>query len=75
MRSNLIVELNEITIRDYTLIEDEGLVSLVSSRPELSLEYEEDEEKSNRHVIVIKGKSLDALLTFLSFIELPVKII
>lgn len=72
MKANLIVEINEITVRDCSLIEDEGLISLLSLRPELSFSYE-DENDSN--ILVIKGPTLISILQFLSFIELPVKII
>lgn len=75
MRCNLIVEALEITIRHYSLIEDEGLISLVGSRSGLSFLYEDDEEEPGRHVLVIKGNSFGALLEFLSFTELIVKII
>lgn len=75
MKSNLIMELNEITVRDYSLIEDEGLISLVAGHPGLSLSYEDDEEKPNRHVIVIKGPTLDSLFKFLHATDLPVCII
>lgn len=75
MKCNLIVSINEVTVRDYTLIEDEGLQALASSRAGVSLTYEEDEEKANKHVIVIKAITFDLLLQFLSFIELPVNVI
>lgn len=74
MNCNLIVEINEITVRNYSLIEEEGLISHIGSRPGISFEYEKDEETAGR-VLVIKGESLDALLEFLSFTELKVKII
>lgn len=75
MKCNLIVEINEITIRDYTLIEDEGLISIVGSRPDLSFSYEDDEEKPDKHILVIKGNSLQALFSFLSFAEIAVNVI
>lgn len=75
MRCNLILKTNEVTVRDYTLIEDEGLISLVSSRIGLSFKYEDDEDKVGGHMIVIKGNTLDALFEFLSFTELVVRII
>lgn len=75
MKCNLIPQTNEITIRQYTLIEDEGITSLVSSRPMLSMKYEDDEENPGRHMIVIAGSSLQALMGFLSFVELPWKLI
>jgi len=75
MKANLIVEINEITIRHYSIIEEEGLLTHVKLHPELSFEYEEDEEEPDKHVLIVKGKSLDDLLTFLSSTELLVKII
>lgn len=75
MKCNLFVEINEITIRHYSLIEDEGLISLVGCRSGLSFLYEDDEEEPGRQVLVIKGDSIAALFEFLSFTELAVKII
>lgn len=76
MKCNLIVEINEITIRDFTLIEDEGIICLLASQyPNLSFEYEDDEEKPGKYILVIKGATLEALFKFLSFSEIPVKVI
>lgn len=75
MKCNLIVGLNEVTIRDYTLIEDEGLQTLVSTRGNIRLTYEDDEERPNYYVITISAPDQSTLFSFLSFIELPVKII
>lgn len=75
MLANLILQLNEVTIRDYSLIEDEGLQALVSSREGLSITYEDDEERPGQHIIVIKAPDLKRLFSFLDFIGLPVKII
>jgi hypothetical protein len=76
MRCNLIVQINEVTIRDYTLIEDEGIGNLVAGLyPELKMSYEDDEETPGRHMIVITGPDLKSILKFLDFSEIPVKII
>ena len=75
MRCNLIVELNEVTIRDYSLIEDSGILAHIDFMSGISFEYEDDEEQPGKHVIVIKGKSLEAILRWLAFVELQVKII
>lgn len=75
MLANLILQLNEVTIRDYSLIEDEGLQTLVSAREHLSITYEDDEESPGRHIIVIKAPDLKSLLSFLDFTGLPVKIL
>lgn len=77
MKANLIVSILEVTIREYSLIEDEGLGNLMGSdsTPNVSLAYEDDEEKPSKHVIVITGKTLEDLFRFLDFTEIPVKII
>lgn len=75
MNCNLVVESKEITIRGYTLVEDEGLIALIGSRPELTFEYEGDQESPGRHMLVVKGDRLESLLNFLSFSEILVKII
>jgi len=75
MRCNLIVELNEVTIRDYTLIEDSGIVAHIDFLPGISFQYEDDKEKPGTRIIVVKGESLKAILHWLSFVELQVKII
>lgn len=75
MRCNLIVEINELTVRDYTLVEDEGLSGLVPGSPGVSRSYEDDEESPGKNMMVIKGIDLNAILKFLSFAEIPVRII
>lgn len=75
MRCNLIVETNEIAVRDYSIAEDEGLIVLVSRWPYLSFSYEDDEENRGKHIFIIKGRRLESVLDFLSFSEIPVKII
>lgn len=77
MRCNLIAAINEVTIRDYTLIEDAGLRDHcgVDFLPGISFEYEEDEEEPGKHMIVVRGQTLEALFKWLSFVELQVKII
>lgn len=74
------MQINEVAIRDYTLLEDEGLNSLVAGseqlgNPGLSLKYEEDEENPGRHMIIIAALDLPSILKFLDFAELPVKIL
>ena len=80
MKCKLIVQINEVIIRDYSLIEDEGLNSLVSGskgmgNPGLTLTYEDEEETPGRYVIVIKALNLTSLLEFLDFAEIQVKIL
>lgn len=79
MRANLIVSINEITIRDYTIIEDEGLGELAAAThlgwSGITLTYERDEESPKKNMILITGPDLPTLFKFLDFIELPVKII
>lgn len=77
MRCSLIVSINEVVVRDYTLIEDAGLRDHVGVDflPGISFEYEVDEEKPGKKMIIIKGTSLDTLLKWLSFVELAVTII
>jgi hypothetical protein len=75
MKANLKVATNEVVISDYTLIEDEGLLQLVSSRTVFTYAYEDNEERPGQHVFVIRGQRLMDLLEFLSFIELPVQVI
>jgi len=57
------------------MVEDNGLIGLTHIRAGITFEYEDDEERAGKHMLVIRGSSLDALLRFLSFIELPVNII
>lgn len=75
MKCNLIVELNELTVRDYTIVEDEGIIGLLGNRPEISFSYEDDEEIDGKHVLVLKAAKLKDMLRFLSFSEIRVKII
>jgi hypothetical protein len=75
MKCNLIIEINELTVRDYTIIEDQGLIDIASESKGISFSYEEDEECPGKHVLVIKGNDLKAILKFLSFVEIHVKII
>lgn len=77
MRCNLIVDTNEVTIRDYTLIEDAGIGNHIGADflPVVSFKYEDDEESLGKQMIVVKAQVLSELLKWLSFVELPVKII
>lgn len=75
MKCNLIIETNEITIRDYSLIEDEGLISIIGSRPALSFSYEDDEEQPGKHVLIVKAAAIKSLFEFVAFIEVAVNII
>lgn len=75
MTCNLIVSTNEVTIRGYTLIEDSGILAHIDFLPGISFKYEDDEERPGKQMIVIKGGNLEALLKWLAFVELPVKII
>jgi hypothetical protein len=77
MKANLIVSINELTIKDYSLLEDEGLGNLMGSdvTPNVSMAYEDDRESPGKHMIVIKGKSLEDLFKFLDFTDIVVKIV
>jgi hypothetical protein len=75
MKCNLIIELNELTVRDYSIIEEEGILASMNNYAQLSFSYEEDEESASKYVLIIKGPVLTPLLSFISFIELPVIII
>jgi hypothetical protein len=72
MKANLLIQINEITVRDYTLIEDEGIGASLSNYPNLSSVYEDDGERPGKHMIVIRGKTLEDLFKYLDFVELPV---
>lgn len=75
MKCNLILQINEVTIRNYTIIEDEGIGNLVTHYPELKMSYEDDEEMPGMHVIVISAPDPKPLLKFLDFSELSVRIL
>lgn len=77
MKANLIISICEVVIRDYSLIEDTGIISHVGTdiTPNTTFEYEDDEENPGKHMIVIKGKSLEDVLKFLDFTEILVKIV
>jgi hypothetical protein len=77
MKANLIVKTCEVTIRDYSLLEDEGIGNIVNGNQEwgLSHTYEEDPESSTGHAIVIRGQSLERILDFLDFSEIRVMVI
>lgn len=77
MKCNLIVSTNEVTIRDYTLIEDSGILAHININfsPGISFGYEDDEERPGKQMIVIKGGNLEALLKWLAFVELRVKVV
>ena len=67
MKCNLIVEINELTVRDYTIVEEEGILSLLAAEwfADLSFSYEGEDEPE--WVLVIKAQDLGSLLRFLSF--------
>lgn len=80
MKANLITQLNQVTIRDYSLLEDEGICSLVAGSMGLGnsriiMIYEDDEENPGRHMIVIAAPDHEAILKFLDFAEIPVRIL
>lgn len=75
MKCNLIVQTKEVTIRDYSIVEDEGIGNLAAGHPELNMSYEDDEKTPGKNVIVITAPDLNSILKFLDFAELPVKII
>lgn len=72
MKANLIIEINELALRGLTLIEEEGIMNVLSQRKTLSFSYEEEEEGK---LLIIKSFALNPLLEFLSFTEIVVKII
>lgn len=72
MKANLIIEINEITLRDYSLIEEEGILSVLHAYPDIRFVYEEDDDD---RVFVLKASVLAPLLKFLSFTAIPVTII
>jgi len=80
MKANLIVQTNEVTIRDYTLIEDEGFGNLVSGSEAISIagikmEYEDDEDNPGKNMIVITAPDLPSIFKFLDFAGIPVHIL
>ena len=77
MKANLIVSNNELTIQDYSLLEDEGIGNLMGTdvTPNVSRTYEDDQENPGKHMIVIKGKTLEDLFKFLDFTDILVKIV
>jgi len=72
---NLIIKLCEVTIRGYSIIEDEGIIHLVAGHPKLKMTYEEDEKKPGSHMILISAPDQESLFKFLAFAEMPVHII
>ena len=67
MKCKLIVQINEVVIRDYTLIEDEGIGNLVDDaegmgNPGLVRSYEDDEENLGKYIIVIAAPDLESIL-------------
>lgn len=75
MKCHLIVKLLEITVRGYSHVEEEGILSLLKVYPKLSPTYEADEEDRPWLVLVIKAKNVEELLEFLHFTDIPVQII
>lgn len=80
MKANLITQLNQVTIRDYSLLEDEGICSLVAGstgmgNPGIIMTYEDDEENPGKHIIIVTAPSLGGILEFLDQTDIPVKIL
>lgn len=80
MKCKLIVQINKVVIRDYSLLEDEGFCSLVEGsaqmgNPGITLKYEDDEENLGCHMIVIAAPDLPSILKFLDFAEIEVQIL
>ena len=75
MKCNLIVDTNELTVRDYTIIEDEGIGNLLALYPHISMTYEDDEKSPGGNMIVITAPDLKSIFKFLDFAEIQVKII
>ena len=75
MRCNLIIQINEVTIRDYTVIEDEGIGGLLTNYPEITLRYEDDDKTPGRTMMVLAAPDLSCLFQFLDFSEIPVRIL
>lgn len=75
MKCTLVIPSNELTIRDYTIIEDEGIGAVLASYPEIKRAYKNDEEFVGNKMMVITSLDLQPILKFLSRTELPVRII
>lgn len=72
MKCNLVVEARELIIREFSTIEDEGLIHLCAKRDNILLGHESEEDAL---IIVIKATTLESLLRFASVYDIPVKII
>ena len=80
MKANLITQLNQVTIRDYSLLEDEGICSIVTGSADMgnsgiTMTYEDDEENPGKHMIIVTAPDLTGILTFLDQAEIGVKIL
>lgn len=80
MKANLIVSINEVTIRGYSLIEDEGINNLVAGSasmgyPGITMTYEDDEENPGKHMIVIAAPDQTSIFKFLDLAEIAVNIL
>ena len=80
MKANLITHINEVTMRDYTIIEEEGLNTLVRGsaamgNPGLTLSYKDDEENPGKHMIVIAAPDLAGIFKFMDQAEIAVYIL
>ncbi|HET6255884.1 MAG TPA: hypothetical protein VFE32_17535 [Puia sp.] len=80
MKANYVTQTNEVTIRDYSLLEDEGVGNLVEAAEGMgwigvTSEYEDDELSPGKHMIVITAVDQLSLFRFLEHAEIPVYII
>jgi hypothetical protein len=72
MKANLIVEINEITIREMSKIEEKGVLAFLEGRENLSSKWEHEDDV---YTFVIGANELRPLLEFLNWSELPVTVI
>ena len=72
MKANLITEIKEVTFRALSIIEEEGIMSLLNAHPDITFKYEEEPDG---RVLVLQSPYLIPLFKFLSFSEIPVTII
>jgi hypothetical protein len=83
MKAKLITQSNELVVRNYSLIEDEGLAAVVAGsdgmgNPGITMAYEDDEGNEGnegKDMIVITATSLPSILKFVDFIGVEVKIL
>lgn len=72
MKANLITEIKEITFRELSIVEEEGIMGLLHAHPDITFQYEDEPDAQ---VLVLKAQYLIPLFKFLSFAEIEVKII